>query len=118
MVDHIKALMKEYHQALLAADRAAEIKKQLIPLLRDPQWADRPFKFSDRTIKYQCEERASSLSQKLIKPVLQREYPELASDIMKKILQARTYKPYESLVSIKNKTGGRGRNESLSDDEN
>jgi hypothetical protein len=118
MLEKIKPLMKEYHHALVAADRAAVLKLQLIPLLRDSQWSSTPFNFADRTIKYQSQERADSLSQRLINSVLRREYPEIADEVMHKILAARKRKTYETLVSIKgSKTAGREERDEERDEE-
>lgn len=95
--------MKEYHQALIAADRATAIKAQLIPLLRSSQWSDTPFKFSDRTIKYRSIEQPEALTQKYIIATLRRKYPELADEIMQTLLSSRGRKINETLVATRNR---------------
>lgn len=97
-MDRIKELMTRYDQAQRASCEAAQLRKQLVPLLRSNNLTSTKFDFGDRSIKYHSYNDYENITQQLIRAVLREKYPQVdANRVIADICAARKSKKVETL---------------------
>lgn len=97
-VTAVKDLVHQYYVAQKNGRKAAQLRKQLIPLLKKAGMTGTRFEFPDTVISYLSYNKPGNITQKLIKDVVLKYYPSInAEQFIKTLLAARVKRTIETV---------------------
>jgi hypothetical protein len=97
-MERIKELMNRYNAAQRASCDAQAIRKQLVPLLKNTNLTKTKFNFGDRKIGFHSYNDYEGITQKLVKTVIAKKYPQINPEqFVQDLLAARKCKRVETL---------------------
>jgi hypothetical protein len=103
MSSDIKALIKQYNQALEVSKQLPALRARIIPALKNEGMQNTKFNFGDYSIGYHSYNDHDGISQKLIKQVLTTYYPNVNSnEFMQRLLNERKLKKVETIKIFSN----------------
>jgi hypothetical protein len=100
-MEEIKDLVQRFYDAQKASTEVISLRKQLVVALKSRGLTDTKFNFGDRTIQYSSVAEPEGITQKLIKDMVTREYPQIDPEVfMKKLKAARKTKVAETIKVV------------------
>ncbi len=100
-MEEVKDLVQRFYVAQKASSEVIGLRKHLVTMLKSQNLTDTKFNFSDRTIQYDAHTEPENITQKLIKDMVTREYPQIDPELfMKKLKSARKPKTTETIKVV------------------
>lgn len=103
MSSKLRELVQQYRDAQSYVKKSQVLKTEIIDLLKKEQLTKAKFNFGNQEIGYSCYKSFDSISQQLIKQVLNKHYPTIDHDKFIQLIKQERKSKYIETLNIKSK---------------